>query len=40
MTTPQLREDEKMFPRALAFLSDALAWNHCVFSFPKERKAA
>jgi murein tripeptide amidase MpaA len=36
----QLRDDEKTFPRVLAFLSDAFAWNHCVFSFPKERKAA
>jgi hypothetical protein len=37
---PQLRDDEKTFTRVLAFLSDAFAWNHCVFSFPKERKAA
>jgi murein tripeptide amidase MpaA len=37
---PELRDDEKTFPRVLAFLSDAFAWNHCVFSFPKERKAA
>jgi hypothetical protein len=37
---PELRDDEKTFPRVLSFLSDAFAWNHCVFSFPKERKAA
>jgi hypothetical protein len=37
---PELRDAEKTLPRVLAFLSDAFAWNHCQFSFPKERKAA
>jgi hypothetical protein len=27
-------------PRVLSFLSDAFSWSHCVFSFPKDRKAA
>jgi hypothetical protein len=37
---PELRDREKAYPRILSFLSDAFTWNHCVFSFPKERKAA
>lgn len=37
---PELRDSEKKLPRVLSFLSDAFSWNHCVFSFPKERKAA
>ncbi|OHT15537.1 Clan MC, family M14, Zinc carboxypeptidase-like metallopeptidase [Tritrichomonas foetus] len=37
---PELRDAEKTLPRVLSFLSDAFSWNHCVFSFPKERKAA
>lgn len=36
----ELRDKEKQFPRMLSFLSDAFAWGRCVFSFPKERKAA
>jgi hypothetical protein len=37
---PELRDHEKTMPRVLAFLSDAFSWSHCVFSFPKDRKAA
>ena len=37
---PELKDSEKTLPRVLSFLSDAFSWNHCVFSFPKERKAA
>ena len=35
-----LRDKEKNFPRILSFLSDAFAWQHCDFSFPKDRKSA
>lgn len=31
---------EKIYPRTLAYLCDAFAWNHCAFSLPKEREAA
>ena len=31
---------EKNFPRIFSYLCDAFSWNNCVFSFPKERKAA
>ena len=37
---PIMRNKEKTYPRVVSFLSDAFSWNHCVFSFPKERKAA
>ena len=37
---PDLVNSEKVFPRMLSYLSDAFSWGHCVFSFPKERKAA
>ena len=37
---PILRNQEKTWPRVVSFLCDAFSWNHCVFSFPKERKAA
>ena len=35
-----LRHTEKTYPRVMAYLSDAFSWNHCVFSFPKDRQAA
>jgi hypothetical protein len=31
---------EKRLPRILSFLSDAFSWANCVFSYPRERKAA
>lgn len=31
---------EKIYPRMVAYLSDAFSWGNCVFSIPKERKAA
>jgi hypothetical protein len=34
------RDSEKRLPRMLSFLSDAFSWGHCVFSFPRERRAA
>ena len=37
---PELVNSERVFPRMLSYLSDAFSWGHCVFSFPKERKAA
>lgn len=37
---PELRDTEKTLPRVLSFLCDAFSWNHCVFSFPKDRKSA
>ena len=35
-----LRDTEKTLPRLYAFLSDAFSWEHCVFTFPKDRKDA
>ncbi|EAY18368.1 Clan MC, family M14, Zinc carboxypeptidase-like metallopeptidase [Trichomonas vaginalis G3] len=37
---PQLRDKEKNYPRILSFLSDAFAWQYCVFSYPSDRKSA
>ena len=37
---PELRNTEKIFPRILAFLSDIFSWEHCVYSYPKERQSA
>jgi len=31
---------EKYFPRILSYLCDVFSWSGCIFSFPKERKAA
>lgn len=31
---------EKIYPRMISYLTDAFSWGNCVFSFPKERKAA
>lgn len=31
---------ERIFPRMISYLTDAFSWGNCVFSFPKERKAA
>jgi hypothetical protein len=36
----QFRDKEKLIPRMVTYLTDAFSWGHCVFSFPKERKAA
>jgi hypothetical protein len=35
-----LKDAEKTLPRLFAFLSDKFSWEHCVFSFPKERNDA
>ena len=35
-----LKDAEKTLPRLFAFLSDEFSWEHCIFSFPKERDAA
>lgn len=35
-----LKDAEKMLPRLWSFLSDEFSWEHCIFSFPKERDAA
>ena len=37
---PKLRDKEKILPRMISFLCDAFTWSNCVFSYPKERKAA
>ena len=35
-----LMDAEKTLPRLFALISDDFSWEHCVFSFPKERDAA
>ena len=35
-----LLDAEKTLPRLFALISDNFSWEHCVFSFPKERDAA
>lgn len=35
-----LKDSEKTFPRILSFINDEFSWEHCEFSFPKERKDA
>jgi hypothetical protein len=39
-TDMNLKDAEKTLPRLFAFLSDKFSWEHCVFSFPKERNDA
>jgi hypothetical protein len=39
-TDLDLKDAEKTLPRLFAFLSDKFSWEHCVFSFPKERNDA
>jgi len=37
---PNLNDSEKVFPRLLSMICDAFSWNHCVFSYPEDRKTA
>ena len=35
-----IEDIEKIYPRALSYLCDAFSWQHCVFSYPEDRKDA
>ena len=35
-----IEDCEKIYPRILSYLCDAFSWQHCVFSYPEDRKNA
>ena len=35
-----IEDIEKIYPRVLSYLCDAFSWQHCVFSYPEDRKDA